>query len=89
MDEATIHPLDDAIETSQSLARQRYRLSHASLPVKKQESGVYDVGAYAVGGILVIGRTPDDRDRQKSLELFRHDLKSVLIVTYDELLAKL
>lgn len=70
------------------LLDQRHKLQ-TSLPVKKQESGVYDVEAYAVGGILVIGRTPDDRDRQKSLELFRHDLKSVLVVTYDELLTKL
>lgn len=55
----------------------------------KQESGVYDVEAYAVGGILVIGWTPGDRERQRSLEVFRHDLKSVLVVTYDELLTKL
>lgn len=70
------------------LLDQRHKLQ-TSLPVKKQESGIYDVEAYAVGGILVIGRTPNDRDRQKSLELFRHDLKSILVVTYDELLTKL
>lgn len=70
------------------LLDQRHKLQ-TSLPVKKQESGIYDVEAYAVGGILVIGRTPGDRERQKSLELFRQDLKSVSVVTYDELLTKL
>ncbi|HEY0027373.1 MAG TPA: Shedu anti-phage system protein SduA domain-containing protein [Allosphingosinicella sp.] len=70
------------------LLDQRHKLQ-ASLPLKKQESGVFDVEAYAVDGILVIGRTPADRERQKSLELFRHDLKSVLVLTYDELLTKL
>ncbi len=81
-------PERDLVGGVNQLLDQRHKLQ-TSLPVKKQESGVYDVEAYAVGGILVIGRTPDDRDRQKSLELFRHDLKSVLIVTYDELLTKL
>ena len=37
----------------------------------------------------MIGRNPVDREREKSLELFRHDLKSVLVLTYDELLEKL
>lgn len=59
------------------------------MAVKKQESGIYDVEAYATECILVIGRNPVDRDREKSLELFRHDLKSVLVLTYDELLEKL
>lgn len=70
------------------LLDQRFKLQ-MSLPGQKQESGIYDVEAYAVEGILLIGRSPSDRDRQKSLEIFRHDLKSVLVVTYDELLSKL
>ncbi|SEJ80506.1 protein of unknown function [Sphingobium sp. AP50] len=70
------------------LLDQRHKLQ-MNLAVKKQESGIYDVEVYAVEGILVIGRTPADRDRQKSLELFRHDLKSVVVLTYDELLEKL
>lgn len=69
------------------LLDQRHKLQ-TNLAVKKQESGVYDVEAYATECILVIGRTPLDRDRQKSLELFRHHLNSVLVLTYDELLEK-
>lgn len=70
------------------LLDQRHKLQ-THFAAKKVESRLYDVEAYAVEGILVIGRTPDDPNQQKSLELFRHGLKSILVLTYDELLMKL
>jgi Domain of unknown function (DUF4263) len=55
----------------------------------KENSRIYDLESYAVHGVLVIGKTPADRDQQKSFELFRGNSKDVTIITFDELLAKL
>lgn len=38
---------------------------------------------------MIIGKIPREKDKQKSFELFRNSLKSVSIVTFDELLLKL
>ncbi len=61
----------------------------ASLPMLKHASGIYDVESYAIQGVVIAGRNPIDRDQKKSLELFRHSLKSVMVITFDEMLAKL
>ena len=55
----------------------------------KENSRIYDIESYAVHGVLVIGKTPADRDQQKSFELFRGNSKDVAVITFDELLAKL
>jgi len=47
------------------------------------------VESYSVHCCLVIGKTPDSADQQKSFELFRKNSKDVEIVTFDELLEKL
>lgn len=62
-----------------------------SLPHIKEASGIHDVEAFAVQMLIVAGRSIErtDRDRLKSFELFRNSLKSVVIVTFDELLLKL
>ena len=39
--------------------------------------------------VLIVGQTPEDADKQKSFELFRHNSKDVEIITFDELLEKL
>ena len=67
---------------------QRYQLSK-SLVHLKDTSGQFDLESFSIRCCLVIGRTPLDRDERKSLELFRNDLKSVEVVTYDELFVKL
>lgn len=67
---------------------QRYQLQK-TIANLKDSSGVYDVETYAVQGLVIAGRTPTDKARLKSLELFRNSLKSVTIVTFDELVAKL
>jgi hypothetical protein len=55
----------------------------------KDTSGIWDVESYAVQGLVVIGRLPEGKPELKSFELFRNGLKSVMIVTFDELLMKL
>jgi hypothetical protein len=67
---------------------QRYQLQR-SLTALKESSRDYELEQYAIGCCLVIGQTPTEPDEQKSFELFRHSLKDVAVVTYDELLAKL
>ena len=67
---------------------QRYQLQR-NLANLKDASGVRDVESYAVQGMVIAGRTPSERDSLKSLELFRNGLKSVSVVTFDELLGKL
>lgn len=71
---------------------QRYQ-SQKSIQSLKDNSGVWDIETYAVQGLVIAGRTPEptpeSKARLKSLELFRNSLKSVMIVTFDELLIKL
>jgi len=43
------------------------------------------VHAHAVAAIIIIGRTPDTREKQRAFEQYRNSLKDVLIVTFDEL----
>jgi len=47
-----------------------------------------DVEAHHVHACLLIGVLPSGGDRVRSFELFRHNLKDVLVVTFDELLRK-
>lgn len=42
-----------------------------------------------IKSILIIGKTPDDLQEKETFENFRNELKSVEIVTFDELLAKI
>ncbi|MEN5300248.1 Shedu immune nuclease family protein [Brucella sp. TWI559] len=45
--------------------------------------------SYAVQCIVIAGITPTELDKQKSFELYRNNLSSVVVITFDELLAKL
>jgi hypothetical protein len=67
---------------------QRYQLQK-SIAGRKEASRRYDLESYAMKCLIVMGRAPEGPDRRKSLELFRNNLNDVLVVTYDELLAKL
>ncbi|HJX85572.1 MAG TPA: Shedu immune nuclease family protein [Candidatus Angelobacter sp.] len=55
----------------------------------KENSRISHLESYAVHGVLVVGTTPEDVDRQKSFELFRGNSKDIAIITFDELLEKL
>ncbi|AJD43353.1 hypothetical protein RGR602_PA00006 (plasmid) [Rhizobium gallicum bv. gallicum R602sp] len=67
---------------------QRYRLQ-MDIKSKKIDSGIFDVYTYAVQCIVIAGLTPESEPMRKSFELYRNSLKEVLILTFDELLAKL
>ena len=67
---------------------QRYQLQ-MSINNRKVATRVFDVYTYAIQGLVIAGRDPNDQDAQKSFELFRGNLKDVAVVTFDELLAKL
>ncbi|HTN05700.1 Shedu immune nuclease family protein [Agriterribacter sp.] len=55
----------------------------------KVESREYDLQSYSVQGILIAGHSMSFPGEQQSFELFRGNSKSVQIITFDELLAKL
>lgn len=38
---------------------------------------------------MIAGISPTEEDKQKSFELYRNNLSSVVVITFDELLAKL
>lgn len=62
----------------------------SELPTLKNNERRYDLESYNIRCIVVAGRTPsEDNDKKKSLELFRNNLRSVTIVTYDEILESL
>lgn len=67
---------------------QRYQLQR-NIHSLKGNSGAWDVESYAVQCLVVAGRMPPAADMQKSFELYRHSLKSVTVVTFDEFLTKL
>ena len=67
---------------------QKYKLQK-DITSLKEASRQYDLEAYAVHCALIIGKTPEDLDQQKSFELFRRNSKDVEIITFDELLEKL
>lgn len=47
------------------------------------------VHAHAVAAIVIIGRTPEEEDKQEAFEQYRNGLKDVLVVTFDELQVRL
>ncbi|WP_338524319.1 Shedu immune nuclease family protein [Pseudomonas batumici] len=47
------------------------------------------VHAHAVAAIVIIGRTPDEEDKQEAFEQYRNSLRDVLVVTFDELQERL
>ena len=47
-----------------------------------------DVEAHHVHACVLIGMLPSGQNRLRSFELFRHNLKDVVVVTFDELLRK-
>lgn len=67
---------------------QRYRLQQ-EITQKKENEDIRDIWAYAVACTVIAGRIPDGKQERKSLELYRSNLRDVVVVTFDELLEKL
>jgi hypothetical protein len=78
-------------ELSGSVAQvldQKYQMQ-TDFATKKVKSRSWEVEAYAIQCLVIIGSNPLTDDEKKSFELFRRDLRQVLVITFDELLAKL
>jgi hypothetical protein len=67
---------------------QRFKLL-SELPVLKNNTNRYDIHSYAVRCIVVAGMTPQELHQRKSFELVRNAFAEIVIVTFDELLARL
>jgi hypothetical protein len=78
----------DLVAAVTQVLDQRHRLN-TELPIRKTASRQYDLEAYAIRCLIVIGTTPEHHDHKKSLELFRSNLHDVTVITFDELLEKL
>ena len=64
---------------------QRHQLQN-EINNKKITSRAFDIFAYAVQCIVIAGRVPATDDEKKSLELYRNNLRDVVVITFDELL---
>jgi hypothetical protein len=67
---------------------QRHQLQN-EINNKKITSRAFDIYAYAVQCIVIAGRDPATDDEKKSLELYRNNLREVVVITFDELLFSL
>lgn len=67
---------------------QKYKLQKNIASIK-EASRINDIETYAVHCALVIGKMPDNLEKQKSFEIFRRNSRDVEIITFDELLEKL
>jgi hypothetical protein len=70
------------------LVDQKLRLIKG-IAAKKEEEEEPNIQAWSVPCILIIGRLPENKDEKRSFEIYRGSQKDVLIITFDELLAKL
>jgi hypothetical protein len=55
----------------------------------KENSEDYRVEGFAINAVVIAGRSPTERAECKSFEFYRNSLRSVVILTFDELLHKL
>lgn len=67
---------------------QRFHLQ-INFTQKAYESDLGDVHPYAIQCIVIVGTSPEDKVKKKSLDLFRNATKDVLVITFNELLEKL
>lgn len=70
------------------ILEQRYNLV-ASIKSKQSDERNLHIQAWSVQCFLIIGSDPTDDFIKRSFELYRHSQRDVLIITFDELLAKL
>lgn len=74
--------------TIAQLLDQKIKLQR-ELPILKEASERYDIHDYGIRGIIVAGRTPEGNTRRRSFELLRGAMTGVIVITFDELLARL
>ncbi|EXL06679.1 Shedu immune nuclease family protein [Aquamicrobium defluvii] len=71
------------------LVDQKLRLIKSIAAKKEEEEEEPNIQAWSVPCILIIGRLPEKKNEKRSFEIYRGSQKDVLIITFDELLAKL
>lgn len=81
-------PSEDLVGAVTQVLDQRHQLQN-EINNKKIASKTYDVFTYAVACIVIAGREPANDEAKKSLELYRNNLRDVVVITFDELLHKL
>ncbi|MDF2811630.1 MAG: hypothetical protein K0S56_2661 [Microvirga sp.] len=81
-------PSSDLAGAVSQVLDQRHKLQ-LEINHKKVSSNVFDVFTYAVSCIVIAGVMPTIETEKKSLELYRHNLRDVGVITFDELLIKL
>lgn len=62
---------------------------HRNLLALKDNSEDHSIEAFAINAVVIAGRNPTEKAERKSFEFYRNSLRSVLILTFDELLHKL
>jgi len=68
---------------------QRYQLQRNFGNRKAEDEALRNSDITSVQCVVLAGKTPQDKSERRSLDLFRHSSKDVMIVTFDELLEKL
>lgn len=68
---------------------QRAVLLHHFAAKKSFDTTLAEAHVSSVNCIVVVGTLPKDATQVRSLDLFRHSSKDVVVITFDELLAKL
>ena len=81
-------PAGELVGAVTQVLDQRHQLQN-EINNKKIASKAFDVFTYAVPCIVIAGREPATDDEKKSFELYRNNLRDVIVITFDELLAKL
>lgn len=81
-------PSKDLSSAISQVLDQRFHLQ-TNFTQKAYDSDLRDVHPYAIQCIVIVGTSPNDKDKRKSLDLFRNATKDVLVITFNELLEKL
>lgn len=81
-------PHKDLTSAMAQVLDQRFQLLN-NFAAKSHDPGLKDTHVSAVHCIVIAGTAPTTIQEKRSLDLFRHSSKDVVVVTFDELLDKL
>ena len=80
-------PAGELVGAINQVLDQKSKFEQEIANIRNRNRGL-DVEAHHVHTCVLIGTLPSGYDRVRSFELFRHNLKDVVVVTFDELLRK-
>lgn len=81
-------PDKELISAMAQILDQRSQLLH-NFSMKATDRLLRDTTVSAVHCIVIAGVTPASPEERRSLDLFRHAAKEIVVLTFDELLGKL